>query len=879
MSGLSKELHIQLRNTLLQCREFESDVSLRAVFVVDELLAFKPKLPEAENLSDRVDRCIAYLLDKKNSNGQPVLPLFLSTLRDRYDPYNVLRTQLDVLGEADWSVPNNISLLSDVVPLSLEFTTPPRIKGFVGRVEEKKALASKLAESHVIIITGMPGVGKSALAAELAVRSAGLNKAFWHSFRFGGGIPFAARMLASFLFWHGHSEPWRRFQNARPHEDQHAVVRESLDEAFRAIQGQSYLLCFDDLHYAEADPLFSDFLERLRQTIRAGESSFIVTCRGVPSTLVEFEDNSLSGLSRADANSLFANRGIQLAESARDRLYARIEGNAQLLISVAGILKRSASPEGLIDRLVRTKQIRRFFSEIDESLSEGEREVMNAVALSLKAYPGTRDVLEAILDKGNVQRTLDCLVDDALLSEEEHYAQVVYVQHSMLQEFYYEWRLGERDRKPMHQRAGEYYEATDTLTAAIHYELAEQSEQAAWLATADIWSHVSRGRTRELAALLAKFQAQQLEPVLWARVCHSKGTLLEFESPVEALQCLDQGLKALGGVSQLEEGLIHLRKGSVLLNTGELSDAEQELRKSLELLPEEESDGRGAAMGTLGIVYGSKGDMAAAQRCFEDAFHIYDASGNKRGMLGARFNLIMVAEIQGDWNSAVAGYKEATDLAEQLGDAARQQQAELNLGILHMNRGDADLAEAQLRRCIELAHTHGLRVQLINGLSSLADLAIRSNDLTAAEALVSEAQQLALKTGTESLLPEIYRRWAELHLAKDELQEAMDLIEQSVNSACEMENPPEESMSRRVMGQVLSALGQHDRAGEEFERSISFLDEYESYEAARTRMEWGRAFLSAGDVESGVAKLREALATFQELGARRETDIVEALLP
>ncbi len=85
MQGLSLELYRRVRNALLDCDEFESDTKLRSLFVIEGLYPFRRRLPEATSPSERVDKCLEILLESKSPNRAPVLPLFISVLRDRYE--------------------------------------------------------------------------------------------------------------------------------------------------------------------------------------------------------------------------------------------------------------------------------------------------------------------------------------------------------------------------------------------------------------------------------------------------------------------------------------------------------------------------------------------------------------------------------------------------------------------------------------------------------------------------------------------------------------------------------------------------------------------------------------------------------------------------
>lgn len=97
MTGLSPELYQRCRTTLLQCGEFDSDESLRAVFVTAELSPFRNAVPEGMRKANRVDGCLAYLLSKRLRDGRVLLPIFLETLSGKYQEGDALREELAAL--------------------------------------------------------------------------------------------------------------------------------------------------------------------------------------------------------------------------------------------------------------------------------------------------------------------------------------------------------------------------------------------------------------------------------------------------------------------------------------------------------------------------------------------------------------------------------------------------------------------------------------------------------------------------------------------------------------------------------------------------------------------------------------------------------------
>jgi len=99
MSGLPSEFYKRCQEVLRGCAEFRSDESLRAAFVTQELRPFQDSLPSATSVPDRVGRCLDFLLDRRLSDGRPVLPLFLAALRDRYRAGDALRDEIEALTE------------------------------------------------------------------------------------------------------------------------------------------------------------------------------------------------------------------------------------------------------------------------------------------------------------------------------------------------------------------------------------------------------------------------------------------------------------------------------------------------------------------------------------------------------------------------------------------------------------------------------------------------------------------------------------------------------------------------------------------------------------------------------------------------------------
>jgi hypothetical protein len=96
-NALSQQTLGRCRAAFEQCAEFTSDALLRSVFVTEELAPFRLGLPSASALGERIALALEYLLTKKHRSGQPALLFFVAALRDRYQPGDAIREELDAL--------------------------------------------------------------------------------------------------------------------------------------------------------------------------------------------------------------------------------------------------------------------------------------------------------------------------------------------------------------------------------------------------------------------------------------------------------------------------------------------------------------------------------------------------------------------------------------------------------------------------------------------------------------------------------------------------------------------------------------------------------------------------------------------------------------
>lgn len=800
-----------------------------------------------------------------------------------------------------------------VLPPPLESTSLPRLGNFLGREAELASFADQLRRDGMAIIAGMAGVGKTALAIKLAEQMGSPQTTFWHTFHPGESIHALLWKVAGFLYWNKKPALWQMLQGTQQSGSTPPPPAVLVDYVFQMFKEGDYLLCLDDFHllYDESsDPILQIFVEKLRPFVGVNPLRVIIVSRSTPDFVALSDAPLLRGLTTEDSRQLLEKQGIGLSDELFKELYACTEGNAELLHLAAHALGRANQPEQVIRRLSTSEDIQRFLmTEVDESLDEEERAAMNGVALLL-GYPGNRDAIEEALDGRNVLRTLTYLSNRYLLHTVEGEWDREYLQHALVQAFYYEL-MGRREREDMHRRVAEYYEIEeeDWLRAALHYQRAREDSRAAELATKDLRGAINRGLARTLRQLLENIRLTRLSPSLrletrialgdvlaflgenqsaeeiytaanstldslekelsgakgeWqARICLGLGTLLVHHSPQKALNWLTQGLEvATQGPTR---AALYNRLGTLRIGLAEYPAAIDSLQQALDLLPVTPSQLRVNIVSNLGAVYGWIGDASRSEQYNRQALEMATLQHDLYSVLTVTSNIGIEQEIGGSWGLAEENYKKALGLAEELGWRAGQARIHLLLGTLRLHQRNYSLSQSHLETGIALFRQVQNSEILAATLSVLAHLHIQQGQWEAAATALDEAKTLALNGEWDYILPEVYAGMTLLSLGHNALPEALAWAEQSISAAKEQVAVVEEGKGLRVKGQVLAAQNRLDEALILLDESLGILADVDPYEAALTKQELVQVTAGLGETDRSSALAREAETTLRQL--------------
>lgn len=271
------------------------------------------------------------------------------------------RGQVDVEALRTGGLTPRVAMLADA----------PRIERFTGRREELKAIRDENGRRPIVVVQGVPGIGKSSLAAKVCELERGARNILWHKVR--SWDTHLTLLAAMAEFFQALDRPGLGLALKRGDTQRAAgILREDLP-------GTRSLLVFDDAHEGGRDVL--SFLGLLKDAIVDAPDAqiLVLTRRSLP--FYDARDTTITGIVREvnlgglhpeEVAALFAAQGAPPEALKASR---RLHGHpllCQLLLS--------AGPPRLPSELPR--DVTRFIEDhVYEGLSAEEAATMKTISL------------------------------------------------------------------------------------------------------------------------------------------------------------------------------------------------------------------------------------------------------------------------------------------------------------------------------------------------------------------------------------------------------------------------------------------------------------------------------------------------------------------
>jgi hypothetical protein len=262
----------------------------------------------------------------------------------------------------------------------------PPLSGIVGREPLAQACVSGLAAGKTVALTGLAGVGKTALGRHVCARLSP-RPLFWFTLCPGLNDQLTSLLfwLSYFLFEQGAPTAWLQFtSSAAPVnvEILQGLVRSDLTSLGEPLP----LLCFDEMELLnpverQEHALILHFLQSLR-----GITPLLLIGQQLPYMDPDVH-HTLPGLSPQEASEMLARADVRLAEQDLARLYGYTQGNPRMLNWFITLHRAGQEPATALENLARSPSSEFMLDRIAQHLDENERDLLGMLSVFRRPAP------------------------------------------------------------------------------------------------------------------------------------------------------------------------------------------------------------------------------------------------------------------------------------------------------------------------------------------------------------------------------------------------------------------------------------------------------------------------------------------------------------
>jgi tetratricopeptide (TPR) repeat protein len=350
-----------------------------------------------------------------------------------------------------------------------------------------------------------------------------------------------------------------------------------------------------------------------------------------------------------------------------------------------------------------------------------------------------------------------------------------------------------------------------------------------------------------------------------------------------AFEWLDKGLSKLDEKHPtLEMVRIYLLGTGIFRRQGKNEEAEQWCHKSLEISStiqtREAKIVEAQAYYNLGGIQYIYGEF---DRCVENcqkSLDIYLEINYLIGQAKAYNNLGSAHQALGQWDLADEMFQAALTINRKIGEVQEQGFITNNLGNIYLMRGHWDHAAELLIESNDIWNRLGALLPDAVTMSNLAQVYIYQRNWDASLNALKKSQKIFNQVGSEDFIPELERRWGEYFHGIEDLEQATDHTQRSIELASAKEARLELGLSFRVMGEIHMSHGDYEAAEITLRRSFRILDDLDSeYEAAKSIVSLAKlARLKKEKIDR--PQLQQAERVFQRLGAEADLKAITELI-
>jgi tetratricopeptide (TPR) repeat protein/DNA-binding transcriptional ArsR family regulator len=736
------------------------------------------------------------------------------------------------------------------------FDIPP-VHEFIGRSNE----LSRCDDASFVVIEGIPGVGKTYLAAYFVWNEQNNGKkVFWHNFTEIDSFHYVVNKISVFLNNFGYSNLLEYVKQGGTDE------RVCVSLIQQGVTGDM-ILCFDGFQHVRDERIVTLF--KLLRTIGG---KVLITSRERPPFLglsrEDIAEIRLSAFTQQETLEFLSSRGTHIDNMVFREIYRRVGGHP-LILEMFCEAARERPASDLLHSLPEERADDYLWSEVFQELNDTDQELVEW--LSVFRVPASSHMLRQIYTRDKFWTAIKNLERRMLVKKQDGH----YMLPSMIKEFTY-GKLSQK--KELHRTIAAHYlkekNAEGYLEAMYHFIQAGEQERAATI----IMQHcdvdlIEQGFSSPYMKLLNLFVREEVPPPVWCAIMYDMGRISLLRGNTR------QAFTAFSDMKETADR-IHSKKdyaralyqlGNVHAYQGEWELAHQRFGESLSLL-----EGSGD-LPLLVQVHADTGLLLMKQHRFTEALshlesgkQIAEQNGYTYGACRILRRIANIYYYQDDFDTALEYYEKSLSQAERSLDV-REIAANYNdMGLVYFYKGDFEKALQYYEKDRDISERISDSKAKISSYGNLGMVYTELEEFERAEYYYAGALTMAEELEDPYYITYLKMKLAHLHLMEGDITKSCSLCEDCQEIFDQLGQSLHHGEFCRVYGSVLHCMGNWRRAQSLYEESLEKLKE-SPLELGKTYVEYAVALKKEGDRRAD-SHYRQALSLFESTHTPRESE-------
>ena len=702
---------------------------------------------------------------------------------------------------------------------------PEKIEPFVGHIDEIKIATEHLLAQRSSCFYGMGGIGKSALAIEIAYKIID-NNLFDHIL----WCPIEERNIGVVCDTIGDALGIKGFASLS--------IEQKKSRLRSVLMDKKALLILDDVPDRK---YFKELMDAVGTATVLTTARSMMTSNSLPSSRCIL----ISGLEPQYAQSLFVQRsGIEnpdmsvVAEICERLGYhplaIRIAADSPTVKNVSAakflskLQERGIEVVSDADEKDKNYNVMRSFDISYEGLNESDQ----AVFSHLGVFNGSFDenAVSAVSQCDDVEVALERLVKYSLVTQLKTGR---YKLHELMKD-YANRKLASVELTEAQKRHSRYYAKAAERLGELPIERWKEYD-------AD-WENIRAG---------ANFAAEQMKNVQGRSLEELARECVKVNMDKDALTLVCNYALALYDYTysrRIPEGLSWLYAGAVAFDT--LGDSER-----LSLM-----------YNRIGMEY-SLENYKEALRWYLKALNIIEELGIPKALAILYNNIASAYQNQGNYEEALKWYRKSMEIDEKRNNKSGLSITYNNIGTIYKFRGYYDEALMWYEKSMEITNAKGSQARLAATYNNIGEIHRICGDFDKALMWCKKGLRITEEIGDKAHLPTAYNNIGKIYLSQDNYDEVLIWFEKGLEIAEATHNPKGLALTYNNIGSAYDSCGDYEEALKWYDKSVEISKKIGDHaELANTYNNIGEVHRALGNYEKALIYHEKSMKIEKKIG-------------